>query len=124
MCISLIDFSAVKNYKLCTQCNRLFPETAEYFHRNKATSSGLANKCKKCTAEYRKENYQRNKEKIAGHHKKYYKANKEKIAEYQKEYYQRNKEKNKKRREKNKEENAKYQKKYREANKEKLAENR
>ena len=93
----MIDFSAIKDYKLCSKCNRLFPETTEYFHRNKMTLSGLANKCKKCIAENGKKYREENKEKIAEHQKKYYEENKEKIAKhakkYQKEYYQRNKEK-------------------------------
>ena len=66
----MIDFSAVKDYKLCSKCNRLFPETTEYFHRNKMTLSGLANKCKECIAEYRKKNREENKEKIREKRKK------------------------------------------------------
>lgn len=70
MCILTIDFSAVKDYKLCSKCNRVFPETTEYFHRNKITLSGLANKCKKCIAEYRKKYREENKEKIREKRKK------------------------------------------------------
>ncbi len=101
----MIDFSAVKDYKLCSKCNRLFPETTEYFHRNKMTLSGLANKCKKCIAEYRKKYREENKEKIAEHQKEYNKKNKERLVEYRKKYYEENKEKIREKRKKKREEN-------------------
>ena len=54
----------VKKYKLCSKYNRLFPETTEYFYRNKMTPSGLRDNCKRCYEEYQREYDKKNKEKI------------------------------------------------------------
>jgi len=110
VCVVLsIDFRPVKYLKLCSKCNRLFPETPEYFNRKNITRSGLTPHCKKCIRETRKRYYQRNKEKVAKYNKKYQDKNKEKITKYNKEYYQKNKEKKKA-----------YNKEYYQKNKEKI----
>ena len=63
-------------------------------------------------AEYQKEYYQKNKERLAEYGKEYRKENKERKAEYDKEYGKENKERRKEYRQKNKERLTEYQKEY------------
>ena len=120
--------------KKCTKCGTEKPLTAEYYHRDKTTSTGFVSHCKFCrnerlsrsdVKEKKAKYYQDNKEKIAKRQAKYYQDNKEKIAKRQAKYYQDNKEKIAKRETKyyhdNKEKIAKRQAKYRKNNKEKIA---
>ena len=77
-------------------------------------------------AEYHKEYYQKNKERIAEYKKEYKQKNKERIAECDKEYYQKNKERiaecSKEYRKKNKGHIAEYKKEYYQKNKERISE--
>jgi hypothetical protein len=76
-------------------------------------------------AEYHKEYYQKNKERIAEYKKEYKQKNKERIAEYSKEYKQKNKERiaecDKEYYQKNKERIAEYHKEYKQKNKGRIA---
>ena len=44
--------------KTCSKCQRAYPATLEYFHRNKRYSHGLNNWCKNCNRLWRSENRQ------------------------------------------------------------------
>ena len=77
------------HFKTCTKCGETLPATTEYFHKDKNGKYGLKSTCKKCRAEYHKQHYEDNKDKI----KQYYEDNKDKIAEQQKQYYENNKDK-------------------------------
>jgi hypothetical protein len=50
--------------KTCTRCGNEKPRTAEYFCRNKGCLDGLAHYCKPCHAEYYKEHYAKNRQKL------------------------------------------------------------
>jgi len=51
--------------KHCSKCDQDLPATAEYFHRNKKTNDGLAERCKKCKSEvFKKWYYDNHKEQI------------------------------------------------------------
>ena len=85
--------------KTCTACAGNFPETSDFFHRNK---NNLIARCKKCISKYRKQNYKR-----------------WKLKEYNKQYLQKNPDKAKQYIENSKEKKRKYFKKWYQNNKEK-----
>jgi len=39
----------------CTKCKIKLPATAQFFHRDKSTKSGLRSQCKRCCVKYQKE---------------------------------------------------------------------
>ena len=102
------------HFKTCTKCGETLPATTEYFHKQKNGKYGLKSKCKKCIAEYHKNN----RDKILEQKKQYYEDNKEKILEQRKQYRENNKDKTRQYRENNKD----YYKQYYEDNKEKIRE--
>lgn len=84
-----------KETKRCSRCGQVKP--IGDFYRDKTSKDGLANWCKECHKEVRKEYYAKhrgeilkkqaewranNKEKKAAYNADYYQANKDKIAEY------------------------------------------
>jgi actin-related protein len=79
--------------KICTCCGKEYPATAEYFHRNKAVSSGLVSVCKNCAClakrKYRLEHLEeiRNKDK-----ERRYGKEREQILVRSRKYYQEHKE--------------------------------
>ena len=94
--------------KKCTKCGEWKVASTVNFHRSNKGRYGLRAQCKECRnnqnkqwqqtnrdrkAEYYKQYYQDNKEKIVEQHKQYRETNKEKITEYHKQYYQDNREK-------------------------------
>lgn len=64
--------------RVCIKCGKEFPLTVEYFYIAKASKSGFHGDCKKCTAEYKRQYAQDNKEYLAKKMKQYYIDNKEK----------------------------------------------
>ena len=81
------------HFKTCTKCGETLPATTEYFHKDKNGKYGLKSTCKKCRAEYHKQHYEDNKDKI----KQYYEDNKDKHSNYMKQWYENNKDKVRKR---------------------------
>lgn len=93
------------NYtKRCTKCQREFPATLEFFHKDKNRKDGFRHQCKICVNIYYRQNKHKilkkakqyretNKDKILECKKKYRNNNKEKISENGKQYYKANKEK-------------------------------
>lgn len=92
--------------KTCRKCNVEKPLTTEYFQARKSGKDGFRNECKDCQKSYRKQYYERNKERIIKHNLEYRKKNweqftanrklyeernKERLAECRKQYYQKNK---------------------------------
>lgn len=67
--------------KKCSKCNKLLPETSEFFYRETRGKNGLRSICKQCASNYDKDKWQKSK-------KKYSKRKNE----YQKQYYQENRE--------------------------------
>ena len=127
-------------FKRCSKCGEWKVASTVNFYKKKDGKYGLNSRCKKCSAEYKKQHYENNKDKILEYKKQYYGNNKDKILEYKKQYYENNKDKlteqhkqyyennkdkilehSKQYRENNKDKRAKYQKQYYENNKDKLA---
>ncbi len=101
-------------YQKCHNCNKEFPLTIDFFHKNKDMPNGFLKICKDCCKKYYKKNKKRfkeyaknNKEKIEKYQKiyrkEYYKNNIEREKERKKAYYKINKEKFIKHRQDNKE---------------------
>ena len=97
--------------KLCNECGKSFPPTAEFWYRHKGTKGGFRLVCKICTAKKAAKNYIDNKEDILTHHREYYADNKKKVLSDCKKY-----------RDTNKEKVASRHKRYRSENKEKILE--
>jgi len=94
----------------------------EYYQKNKERLKEYRQKNKERIAECGKEYRKENKERIAEYDKEYKQKNKERIAEYKKEYYQKNKERLKEYSQKNKERKAEYMIEYYQKNKERIKE--
>jgi hypothetical protein len=77
--------------KKCNRCGEEYPETLDFFYRQKPVKSGLTGACKICLNISNKIYRKPNKEKIKERNKIYYAINKEKILKYQKEYFKENK---------------------------------
>ncbi len=136
--------------KKCSRCEFDFPETSEYFYRNKNKKNGLYSICKKCykekhikykdsvkkyKAQWRREHLKdlkrKKKEYYLDHKKeeitrvkKYVENNKDRVRKYRTEYYLKNAEKIKERNglrgRKKRDEIRKYRRKYDETNAEKI----
>jgi len=76
--------------KECRKCMTTQPE--ENFGNSINHKDGLTNYCRKCNAEYHKEWYHKNKDKVAASQIKYQKENREAINEYYRKRYAENKE--------------------------------
>ncbi len=76
--------------KICGNCGDAKPLT-EYY-RDKSSSDGYASQCKECKRAYRREHYQKNRERTLRVNKLYRDKNKEKIAYMDAAYRERNKE--------------------------------
>lgn len=66
--------------KTCSVCKKEYPLTSEYFYKSSNSKCGFKSRCKKCASEidrkYKKDYYQKNKEKINKKRmEKYYKEN-------------------------------------------------
>lgn len=77
-------------YKVCTNCKKELPTTAEYFYRKKSAKCGFNNWCKECTKNYLHGynlTYRRDRSEYL---KEYYQSNKDKIMQYCKEWQKEN----------------------------------
>jgi len=130
MTVNILSEKAIES-KICNECGKSFPPTAEFWYQDKGCKCGLKSCCKSCC----KEKYTQNKEKIAGQSKaryeknkkeisRKYRANAEQICKRRKEHYKQNKKeilsKNKEYRRKNKEKISKQTQIYLVENKDKL----
>lgn len=79
-------------YKKCTVCNAIFPETIVYFHKKKGGKNGLASLCKECGRVNSKKQYIQNQEKRKLARRIYVKNNTDLVKESKRQYYERNKE--------------------------------
>lgn len=95
--------------KVCSCCKVEKPVSE--FYKDKTKKNGFSSHCKVCSAVYKKDYQQQNKDKILAYHKDYRQQNKDKILARAKEY-----------RESNKDKIAVGQKEYYQHNKDKLAE--
>ena len=77
--------------KLCTKCNT--PKDCTNFSECCYNADGLANWCKECNKQYKKQYRKQNKLKISAYGKQYYSCNKTKIQAYKKQYSLKNKDK-------------------------------
>ena len=113
-------------FKRCSKCGEWKVASTVNFYKKKDGKYGLNSRCKKCSAEYKKQHYENNKDKILEYKKQYYGNNKDKILEYKKQYYENNKDKlteqHKQYYENNKDKILEHSKQYRENNKDKIAE--
>ena len=73
-------------FKKCTKCGEWLVASEVDFRKKKGGKYGLASQCKKCEAEYNKQRYENNKDKILKQNKQWYEVNKDKILEYHKQY--------------------------------------
>lgn len=111
-------------HKRCSKCGvvKYFGE----FAKHGSCAGGVRSQCKSCEVEYRRKNYEENKEKALERMRKYRKENKEKEAERQRKWREENREKvaesARKKYEGNKEKYAERSRKYYEGNKERYAE--
>lgn len=78
--------------KNCIQCNKEFPATDEYYHKNCINKDGLTNTCKTCRNLNNRKYVEINKEKIKEKSKQYIAKNKHNFAEKHKELVRKNKE--------------------------------
>lgn len=76
--------------KACSMCKE--SKTLDNFQKDKKGKLGVRARCKVCCSIIKKQNYQKNKDKVAEYNKKRYAENKDAIREGQKRYYQENKE--------------------------------
>lgn len=79
--------------KICSKCNKPFPATTEFFHKQKNGKFGLFAECKVCFNKSRREHYRNNREKRTIVIKKWQENNKERITIHDAEYYRNNKNK-------------------------------
>lgn len=81
------------NTKQCSKCKKSFEKTSRFFYRNKKRKDGLQNFCKLCqkeyAAKYHKKTYEKRKLEQNRKSREYY----EKNPEYRRNYYQKNKDK-------------------------------
>ena len=101
-------------FKKCTKCGEWLVASEVDFRKKKGGKYRLTSQCKKCEAEYNKQRYENNKDKILKQNKQWYEVNKDKILEYHKQY-------NKQYREDNKDNIAEQRKQYYKDNKGKIA---
>jgi hypothetical protein len=76
--------------KTCIKCGVSYPETTEYYHKDKCHRNGLSNKCKKCRGEIRKKYYKNKKDKEKEKNLEYRKINYRKVKIKKREYRQDN----------------------------------
>ena len=69
-------------FKRCSKCGEWKVASTVNFYKKKDGKYGLNSICKKCSAEYKKQHYENNKDKILEYSKQYRENNKDKIAEY------------------------------------------
>ena len=67
----------------CTKCEKRFPETVDYFYRNKTKRDGLQFQCKECMKKY----YLEHQEELKARNKKYEVKRRGRKKEYNIEYY-------------------------------------
>ena len=72
--------------KICKKCNQ--KKELSLFVKNKQCKDGFENQCKECNKKYKKEHYEKNKDKIKEATKRYAKENEDKIREYRRNRYQ------------------------------------
>lgn len=95
------------DYKRCSVCGQQLPATPEFFHRSKATSSGLCGTCKECAkqrsrqwhADHKAEAsararryYAEHRDSLKANARKYYGSNQETKKQYSRQYYADNRE--------------------------------
>lgn len=66
--------------KACTKCEREFPLTGDFWHKNKNTKDGFAARCKECRKKQSAIQYKENVETIKEQHANYRKKNKDRPA--------------------------------------------
>lgn len=108
--------------KICNECGKELPATAEYFHQNKSKKSGFSEYCKQCKAEKDRLYREKNKDTISKRKKSVYKEKYETIKQRVARYFSTNKEKvydyKRKWNKKNKNRKLEYDRRYREKNEE------
>jgi hypothetical protein len=93
-----------KGYKRCCNCSAEHPANNQFFYNSSSSKDGLRSKCKAClkseaktkseiTKKYKKQYYNKNKEKILRAQREDYQENKDKYKEKNKRSYIRNKDK-------------------------------
>jgi len=81
--------------KECSKCGQEKPLSG--FHKDKSKRFGVRSWCKVCVSEYKKQHYQKNKDKIVTQIKQYRQKNKDKVLEWAKQYRQKNQDKERER---------------------------
>lgn len=87
----------------CTKCNKLLPETTEYFYRDKRKKNGLKSLCKECCIKNTRKWQEENRDKFLEYKRKHREANPKKYREYRRKWSKNNPECHKEFRENNKE---------------------
>ena len=91
----------VESHKICPYCQKSKPATTEFFNRCKRSPGGLRSKCKECRkatrlehrsarAEYNRQYYHANRDRIIAHVKSYYEANREARLRYLRNWQEKN----------------------------------
>lgn len=102
----LLSVPSLTRFAVCTKCGCTKALSAEFFHRERRSPSGLRGECKVCHAarmrSYRQDNHQRinqkrrddywagNREMITAHNRKYYEEHREQILAQKKIYHREN----------------------------------
>jgi HNH endonuclease len=76
--------------KVCTACDKKFPATTEYFHRNKRNKNKLKSQCKTCCSAKNKQWRENNKDYDRKRHRKYRQENLSEVIRKEKEYKHKN----------------------------------
>ena len=74
----------------CSKCNRVFPETSDYFHRDKYRRNGFSSQCRECRNKASSAWNKNNRNRRNKNWKKYYGENKNKRVEKSKKEYRNN----------------------------------
>lgn len=75
-----------KGLRKCWRCEKVLTLSEENFYRSKNEIGGFQYICKNCVRVYRREGYQKNKEKEKRYQRRYYKNNKEYCKQWAREY--------------------------------------
>lgn len=86
--------------KFCSGCKIFYPKTKEFFYSRKNSKDGFRPRCKRCgnkdSEEWRKNNWERIKDREIERKKQWNKENRKRCNQIQKEYHNRNRDKNNK----------------------------
>jgi hypothetical protein len=73
-------------HRTCSKCHQSFPDTTEYFSRNRACKSGLNAQCKACDSAHSRTYYQQHRETLLAQNEAYRREHKEEIRLQKREY--------------------------------------